>query len=58
MISHLSLPPTNCRDFSPPTPRDALQKRLTGVGHVVQGTDYDEVDYDEVYEKISAGGTK
>ena len=38
--------------------KDALKKKLTGVAHEIQANGHDELDYDEVYNKISAGGTK
>jgi len=38
--------------------KDAIKKKFTGIAFELQGTDLDEVAYDEVYQKISAGGTK
>ena len=38
--------------------KDALRKKLVGVHLEVQATDMDEVEYDEIYQKVSAGGTK
>ena len=38
--------------------KDALKKKLTGIAHEVQGTDMDEVEFDKVYDDVSAGGTK
>eukprot|EP00043_Microstomoeca_roanoka_P020690 m.253722 g.253722 ORF g.253722 m.253722 type:complete len:141 (+) comp17291_c0_seq1:89-511(+) len=38
--------------------KDALKKQLNGIHTEIQGTDLDEVDYDTVYNKVSAGGTK
>merc|ERR1719284_914607 len=38
--------------------KDALKKKLVGYHYEIQATDFDEVDFNEVYEKVSAGGTK
>jgi len=32
--------------------KDALRKALTGVGLEVQGTDFDEVAYDTILDRI------
>lgn len=38
--------------------KDALRKKLVGVHMEVQATDLDEVEFDDIYDKVSAGGTK
>eukprot|EP00126_Sphaerothecum_destruens_P002721 Sdes_comp16144_c0_seq1m5391 len=35
--------------------KDAIRKKLLGIATEIQATDYDEVDYDEVLEKVSRG---
>jgi len=36
--------------------KDALKNKLTGLQHFVQASDADELDYDEIIDKISKGG--
>lgn len=36
--------------------RDALRRALNGVASDIQATDFSEVDYDTVLEKVSRGG--
>jgi cofilin len=38
--------------------KDALKKKLQGITHEIQGNGLDELDYDDVLNKISAGRTK
>ena len=38
--------------------KDALKKKLTGITHEIQATGFDEIDYDDVLNKISANRTK
>ncbi|EGD80972.1 cofilin [Salpingoeca rosetta] len=38
--------------------KDALKKQLNGIHTEIQATDLDEVEYEEVYNKVSSGGTK
>merc|ERR1719197_17019 len=38
--------------------KDAIKKKLNGIAYEVQGTDFDEVEWDTVYNGISGGGTK
>eukprot|EP00053_Salpingoeca_punica_P003916 m.45988 g.45988 ORF g.45988 m.45988 type:complete len:142 (-) comp12494_c0_seq1:550-975(-) len=38
--------------------KDALRKKFVGIGNEFQATDLDEIEYEAVLEKISAGGTK
>ncbi|XP_070581430.1 uncharacterized protein [Ptychodera flava] len=37
--------------------KDALIKKLNGIQHIVQASDKDELDYEEIKDKISKGGT-
>ena len=36
--------------------KDALRRALNGVASDIQGTDFSEVSYETVLEKISGGG--
>jgi len=38
--------------------KDAIKKKLNGIQEEMQATDWDEVDYDCILKKVSAGGTK
>ncbi|XP_002738655.1 uncharacterized protein LOC100367892 [Saccoglossus kowalevskii] len=38
------------------TSKDAIKKKLVGIGNEVQATGLDELNYDEILEKISRGG--
>eukprot|EP00730_Choanoeca_flexa_P003560 TRINITY_DN11442_c4_g2_i1.p1 TRINITY_DN11442_c4_g2~~TRINITY_DN11442_c4_g2_i1.p1 ORF type:complete len:141 (+),score=52.80 TRINITY_DN11442_c4_g2_i1:36-458(+) len=38
--------------------KDALKSKLVGFHYEIQATDLEEVEFDEIYEKVSAGGTK
>jgi cofilin len=33
--------------------KDTIRKKLVGVGGEVQGTDYSEIDYDVILDKMS-----
>lgn len=36
--------------------KDAIKKKLDGLSAEIQGTDYDEVEYQTVYDEVSAKG--
>ena len=38
--------------------KDAIRKKFQGIAADVQGTDFDEVDYDTIVQDISSGYTK
>lgn len=38
--------------------KEALKRKLVGFSAEIQATDFEELDYDEIYQKVSAGGTK
>jgi cofilin len=38
--------------------KDALKSKLVGFHYEIQATDLEEVEFDEIFEKVSAGGTK
>jgi len=35
--------------------KDAIRKKLVGIGAEIQGTDFSEIDFDTVLERVSRG---
>ena len=38
--------------------KDAIRKKLVGIGHEVQGTDFSEIDYESVLERVAKGANQ
>jgi len=35
--------------------KDAIKKKLVGLGAEIQGTDFSEIDYDAILERVAKG---